>query len=535
MTKADLPNLIRPLLPEPCSVECADANSATLTGGDPRVSPGVLMTQTKEQENNAAPARPNILFILIDDMGWKDMACSGSRYYETPNIDALAASGVRFVNAYSSSPVCNPSRGAIFTGKNPGRTKYTSGFAESVPVDKLAEKNEDTGKDRYHSALQQINLPKPEVLFSDALQEAGYATGFFGKWHLGFHPDYAPDKRGFQVAKGFRTTPCATLHSGHWGKTYKNFGINMGEIGDDDYVADLLTDECLEFIRTNKHKPFLAVLSHFLVHHPFEAKPELVAKYQKKATTDQCNPEYAAMIESVDESVGRIVAALKESELDQNTLVVFTSDNGGWAPPATSNYPLMGGKSFPFEAGMRVPLIASWPAVIKPGRISKERPIGMDFYPTFLEAAGAELRPEQHVDGVSLMPALTDCAPLDKRPLLFHYPTYTGVTSPYSSIIEDNWKLIHFYNNEKNGYLLFYLELDPEELNDLSAAKPDIVERLSRRLEQELMEMKAEAPIPNSEYDPGADNLRDRDWTYNSAKCLRADQEEKLKAAESSS
>ncbi|MFC1601375.1 sulfatase [Candidatus Sumerlaeota bacterium] len=492
------------------------------------------MTQAREQEDHAAPARPNILFILIDDLGWKDLGCSGSRYYETPNIDALAASGVRFTNAYSSSPVCFPSRGAIYSGKNPARTKYTSGFTLSIPEDKLIEKREGTGIDRCHSALQQVNLPMTERLFSDALQEAGYATGHFGKWHLGFHPNYGPDKRGFQVAKGFRTIPCATLHSRHWGKTYREYGVNMGEIKDDDYVADLLTDECINFIRTNKHKPFLAVLSHFLFHHPFEGKPELVAKYQKKATTDQCNPEYAAMVESVDESVGRLVATLQELNLDQNTLVVFTSDNGGWAPPATSNYPLMGGKAFPFEAGMRVPLIASWPAVIKPGRIIKERTIGMDFYPTFLEAVGAPLRPEQHVDGVSLMSVFSDSTPLPERPLLFHYPTYTGVTSPYSSIIEDNWKLIHFYNNETNGYLLFDLGLDPDELNDLSEAKPELVERLYQRMAQELKAMNAEAPIPNSEYDSEADNLRDRDWTYNLAKKLRAGQEEMLKATKNS-
>ena len=492
------------------------------------------MTHTVKQEDNTPRRRPNILFVLIDDMGWKDLGCSGSRYYETPNIDALAASGVRFVNAYSSSPVCNPSRGAIFSGKNPARTGYTSGFAVSVPEDRLAEKVELTGKDRYHSALQQINLPKNEVLFSDALQEAGYATGMFGKWHLGFHPDYAPDKRGFQVAKGFRTKPCATLHSGHWGKTFKDFGVSMGDIGDEDYVADVLTDECIAFMMANRDRPFLAVLSHFLVHHPFQGKPELVAKYREKPTTDQCNPDYAAMIESVDESVGRLVAALKKLKIDRNTLVVSTSDNGGWAPPATSNYPLLGGKSFPFEAGMRVPLIVRWPAVVEPGRTTTERAIGMDFYPTFLEAAGAELRPEQHADGVSLMPVLTGSASLPKRQLLFHYPTYTDNTSPYSSIIEGNWKLIQFYNNETNGCLLFDLDRDEEELNDLSAAQPDVVKRLSRRLQDELKKMDAEMPIPNDAYQPGADDLRDRDRSYNKARGIRAEQEAKLKEAEGS-
>ena len=445
---------------------------------------------------------PNIVFVLIDDMGWKDMGCSGSEYYETPNIDALAQSGMRFTNAYSSSPVCAPSRGAIFTGKNPARTKFTTVFRGNVAsndslYDRSKHKDGGTNNQNYE-ALHRHVVPSSEVLFSEVLQNAGYATGYFGKWHCGTHERYTPDRRGFQKAIGYRTKHVPSSVSGHWGKTFKQYGAGLNDLEDDKYVADALTDECIKFIRENKDEPFITVLSHYLVHGPIQAKSELVERFENKVTTDHDNPKYAAMLYSVDQSLKRLIAVLQELGLEENTMIVFTSDNGG-LNNYTSNYPLLGGKSYAFEAGMRVPLIIKWPKEIKPGQVTKEYAIGMDFYPTFLEASGIGLQPKQHADGISLLPVLKGIKG-KKRPLIFHYPHYTSNTSPFSSIIDENYKLIRFYNDAEGAYLLFDLDKDPYEQNDLSDITPETVSILEKLLDEELNKMNAELPYSNPNY-----------------------------------
>ncbi len=446
-------------------------------------------------------AKPNILLILIDDMGWKDIGCAGSTYYDTPHIDQMASEGVRFLNAYSAAPVCTPSRGAIFSGKSPARTQMTTVFkGPAGPDDRLHDKSKYRGEqDQFFEARHRHALPKAEVIFSQAFADGGYTTGFFGKWHIGECPGYYPDERGFDVAKGYRTKQDGKRS--HWMKGFEN-AANLDGVDLDAYVSDVLTDECAEFITENKDKPWLAVLSHYLVHGPVMPKPEKLAHYEKKPTTDQANPGYASMLESVDESVGRLLRCISELNLEKNTLVIFTSDNGGLAPRNTSNYPLMGGKSFPFEAGMRVPLIIKWPGRIKPGT-SEQRVIGTDFYPTMLSAAGLPLRPKQHVDGMDLMPLLTRGAILSQRPLLFHFPHYTHATGPFSSIIEDNWKLIRFYNDASGAYLLYNLADDPEEQNNLAAKNPETLERLAAQLDRSLLEMQAEMPTQNPQYSAG--------------------------------
>jgi arylsulfatase A-like enzyme len=464
-------------------------------------------------------------------MGWKDMGCSGSEYYETPNIDALAKSGIRFENGYSSSPVCAPSRGAIFTGKSPARTKFTTVFdGDAKPDDRLYEvsKGRKGGANKQNDeALHRHNVPKSEIFFAEPIKDAGYATGFFGKWHCGIHEDYTPDKRGFEVALGYRNTHVPTAMSGHWGKTFKPYGVGLQDLEDDKYVADALTDKCIDFIRENKEKPFLAVLSHYLVHRPIQAKPELVEHFINKATTDQDNPKFAAMLASVDENLGRLVVELERLGIEKNTLIVFTSDNGG-LNVCTSNYPLLGGKSYAFEAGMRVPLIVKWPAVVKPGQITQDRVIGMDFYPTFLEVAGIKLKPKQHADGESFLPVLKGEQSNDKRSLLFHYPHYTGSTSPFSSIIEGDYKLIHFYNDEDGAYLLFNLIEDPFEQNDLSEEKPEVTSRMAQHLNKRLIAMDAELPIPNPNYKPDAPNRSNLKSNYSNANSDRMKQKKKL-------
>jgi arylsulfatase A-like enzyme len=300
-------------------------------------------------------------------------------------------------------------------------------------------------------------------------------------------------------------------------------------VTDDDYISENLTAECEAFVRDNRDRPFFAFLSHYLVHFPLEPKPDKLEKWKSVPTTDQNSPAYAAMVESVDESVGRLMEVLDELELVDNTLVVFTSDNGGFSPRATSNYPLLGGKAFPFEAGMKVPFLVRWPVAVSPGRVSDLRTIAMDIYPTFLEVAGVPLRPEQHADGMSLVPILREEGRTPDRPLVFHYPHYTGYSSPYSAIIENDWKLIHFYNDEAGAYLLFDLSQDPWELHDLVATEPARVESLNAKLESILDEMGAERPVKNPDYDPKWPERQNRDTSYQKALKHRRKIEERIK------
>lgn len=480
------------------------------------------------------PQRPNILLILIDDMGWKDIGCAGSTYYETPHIDELASEGMRFLNAYSAGPTCSPSRGAIYTGKNPGRTQFTAVWSGPAgPDDRLYDQSKYRGeKDQFLEARSRRALPKKEVLLPTPLAEGGYRTGFFGKWHCGECPDYYPDDRGFEVAKGYRTQKVGTSKSGHWMKTFHRYGANMEGADKDAYLADVLTGQCIDFIKSSQDRPWFAVLSHYLVHAPIQPKPDKLARYRKKPTTDQSNPGYASMVESVDESVGRILEALETLGLSQDTLVIFTSDNGGLTLDSiTSNYPLMGGKSFPFEAGMKVPFIVKWPGKIQPG-VTEQRVVGMDLYPTILSAAGLPLRPEQHADGVDLMPLLTQRAKPDGRAIVFYYPHYTHATGPFSSIIEDGWKLIRFYNDARGAYLLYNLAADPNEQTDLAAAHSERVEALAAQLDRSLQEMKAEMPTENPDFKPSPGGKR---FNLESTKSLAEQEwrqfESRLKAA----
>jgi arylsulfatase A-like enzyme len=254
------------------------------------------------------------------------------------------------------------------------------------------------------------------------------------------------------------------------------------------------------------------VLSHYLVHDPIDPKPELLERFKDKPTTDQDNPGMAAMIASVDESVGRVMQTLADLGIEDNTLVIFTSDNGGFTPKHTSNYPLRGGKSFPFEAGTKVPFIARWPGRIKPGLCS-ERIVGTDIYPTMLAAAGLPQRPAQHVDGVNLMPVLTEGAALPSRPIICHNPHYTHAVGPYSSITHDNWKLIRFYNDDTGPCLLYNLADDPQEQHDLAEKEPAVRQRLADWLASMLAEMDAEMPIPNPAY-TGQSNAQGYDLEF---------------------
>jgi arylsulfatase A-like enzyme len=483
----------------------------------------------------AAAGKPNIIFILADDLGWKDVGYAGSTFYRTPNIDRLVRGGMQFSQAYSAACVCSPSRGAVYSGKNPARTALTTVWdGGEGPDERLFDRSKDQGGgNQYLEARHRHALPQSETTFAQVLAGAGYVTGFFGKWHCGEFAGYQPTDRGFQHGQGFRL-PAAGGHTrGHWGRSYRlNTLANLPDLKPDDYLADVLTAETVKFIHAHKSRPFHVVLSHYLVHAPLQPKLGLVASYDNARKTDQNNPEYAAMVESLDQSVGRVMDALEQEGLTENTMVVFTSDNGGLTPENTSNYPLMGGKSFPFEAGVRVPLVIRWPAVIKPGTSCQQRVIGMDFYPTFLAAAGLPLMPRQHTDGVSLLPLLSGSGELPERPLVFHFPHYTHATGPNTVLIENDWKLIWFYNDETGRYLLYNLAEDPFEQHDLSAALPDRVRTLDERLSRLLDDMKAQMPRKNPTYDPEAKQLMNRGFTLNLATKERKGHAAQIKASE---
>jgi arylsulfatase A-like enzyme len=453
---------------------------------------------------SAAPKPPpNIIFILADDLGWADLGCYGSTFYETPNIDALATGGMRFLNAYAACCVCSPTRASILTGKYPARLQLT----DWLP----GQPDKPEHKLRRPQFLD--HLPKDEVTIAAALKKAGYKTACIGKWHLG-GPEFFPEKFGFDVNIG----GCKLGHPPSYFSPYKIPALKDGPVGE--YLTDRLTQEAVDFIKGAKDKPFFLYLAHYAVHTPLEAKPELIEKYKTKAqklkSSDalefrpegkvktrliQNHPVYAAMVQGLDESVGRIVQELKALDLLTNTIVIFTSDNGGLSTTGgapTSNEPLRAGKGWPYEGGLREPLIVHWPRHVDAGSISPQMVISPDFYPTLLQIAGQPLRPEQHLDGVTFIPALKGF-PDSGRPLFWHYPHYSNQGAPpYGTIRTRNMKLIEWYEDMRVE--LFNLQQDPSEKQDLAAGQPEIAVSLRNQLHEWRESVHAGMPTPNPEH-----------------------------------
>ncbi|MBL8799742.1 MAG: sulfatase, partial [Planctomycetia bacterium] len=349
-----------------------------------------------------AAVKPNFIFILIDDMGWRDLGCYGHQFHETPHIDKLAAEGVRFTQAYAACPVCSPTRASILTGRYPPRY----GITDWIP----GRKNHPNQKLLQGTNVQE--LPLDELTLAEALKPAGYVSASIGKWHLG-GPEFWPDKQGFDFNIGGTQTGSPP------GGYFKFKTPSLQAKDENDYLTDRLTDEALGFIEKHKDKPFFLYLPHYTVHIPLQAKKDLLAKYEKKAGAKPqeglCNPVYAAMIESLDDGVGKIVKKLADLKLTEKTVIVFTSDNGGLSvkegpfTPATSNNPLRAGKGYLYEGGLRVPAIVSWPGTFKP-KVQSTPIISMDYYPTFLELAGVNRT--RTLDGVSLVKLLQGKEPL---------------------------------------------------------------------------------------------------------------------------
>jgi arylsulfatase A len=443
----------------------------------------------------ASPANrpPNIVFILIDDYGWRDTSYNGSTFYETPQIDALARSGMVFTNGYSASPVCSPTRAALMTGKYPARLHVTAHLQGA------------TNRLHYSKVLQpnaRLELPLEEVTIAELLRGRGYRTGHFGKWHLGAVGHLASDQ-GFDVSRaGDEAGSPNSFFYPQWKKKIPLDGQ------DGDYLTDRLTTLAVDFIRENKDRPFFLYLPHFAVHVPIEAKPEKLPKYAAKVRPDnpQNFPDYAAMIESVDESVGRVMAALREHGLENNTLVLFTGDNGGVASrewknrQITSNLPLRSGKGHLYEGGIRVPTIARWPGVTRPGSTCHDPILTIDYAPTMAEAAGVPKAKLPAMDGRSVMRLLRGAPSLGRSEIFWHFPHYSPqLGRPSAAIRRGNDKLILFF--EDSRVELYDLKNDLGETRDLAAAQPAKAAQLRRRLEAWLRETGAQIPAPNPAFD----------------------------------
>ncbi len=429
---------------------------------------------------------PNVVLFLIDDLGWTDLGCYGSRYYETPNIDRLAGAGMRFTDAYAACCVCSPTRAAILTGKYPGRLHITA----AIPID---------GHLRLPKPPPLVppayckNLPLAELTLAEAFSEAGYACGFVGKWHVCWEKEYFPQHQGFDVNIGGNGmgNPGNYFHpyNGRWRMTPKHPWVKWRTLEGGwpgEYLTDRLTDESIRFIKDchAKRQPFLLFLSHYAVHTPLQAKKELIDNYARKPkTAEHGNAKYAAMIHSVDQSVGRVMQTLAEMDVADRTIVLFTSDNGG-LERVSSQRPLRAGKATMYEGGHRVPLIVRAPGV-RAGSLCREAVTSTDLYPTLLEMTGLPPRPEQHLDGLSLVPLLEEKGSIKRDAIYWHFPHYvgTGVPSaatPSSAVRAGDWKLIEFFEDDRLE--LYNLKQDLSETRNLAAEMPEKAAELRKRL-----------------------------------------------------
>jgi len=419
---------------------------------------------------------PNIILILADDLGWADIGCNGSTFYETPNLDRLAGQGVRFTNAYAACPVCSPTRASIMTGQYPARLHLTN-FLKGVLSPEDAP---------IRTAVYADQLPLEEVTLAEALKTAGYATAHIGKWHLGGDA-YGPDKQGFDhsvVTKG------GGPYS--WPAWQKKMPHIKGDY-DGQYISDRMAREACAFIDAHRDAPFFINLCHDLVHIPIQPPEALLAKYQEKlkshppAPGTQSNPHYAAMVEAMDQSIGVVMDAIEKAGLADDTLILFTSDNGGLSvvegplTPATTNAPFRAGKGYLYEGGIRVPLVVRWPGHTTEGAVCNATVCSIDHFPTLCAAAGASM-PAKPVDGVDIGALFEKPhGSTSRQALYWHYPHFANQGGrPSGAILEGAWKLIEFY--EDGRLELYNIEQDPGEQHDRAQEEPERVKQLHAAL-----------------------------------------------------
>jgi arylsulfatase A-like enzyme len=462
--------------------------------------------------------KPNIVLINVDDLGWTDVACFGSQYYETPNIDRMAAEGMKFTNAYAACAVCSPTRAAIMTGRYPARIGITDWMRaafqyhevdEFLPEDKKFRSGYVGGPDKKLLCPRNpLWMELEEKTIAEALKPAGYTSCHIGKWHLGAE-DWYPEKQGFDYNYGgcdFGQPP--TYFDPYYSDRYNEGDIpTLKPRKKGEYLTDREADEACSFIKKFQDRPFFLHMAHYAVHTPLQGKEELVKKYKEKtSSTAQKNAVYAAMVESVDHAVGRILDTLDELNLSKKTLVIFTSDNGGLKGHATDNSPLRSGKGFPYEGGIRIPQIIRWPGEVAPESICEVPVSSIDFLPTICEASRASLPEDRKIDGKSLMPLWQQKGDFDRDALFWHFPHYRGRNVvPYTIILSGGWKLIKRY--EGKTYELFNLKVDISETADLSEERPDKVKELDVKLTAWLEECGAKIPKSNPDYVKKDNNL----------------------------
>ena len=462
----------------------------------------------------AQPERSiNFVFFLVDDMGWMDISPNNTgTFYDTPNIERLANSGMRFTQAYAACPVCSPTRVSIMTGQYPARLDTTDYFGAIQPS---AARNRPNYNKPLIPAAYLNHMPLEQVTIAEALRDNGYATFFAGKWHMGGE-GFLPEDQGFGINKGghHRGSP-----PGGYFSPYKNPKLDDGPEGE--HLTARLTDETIAFIESceDSKQPFFAYLSYYAVHTPLQGPPDLVEKYRqrkgemgdageiwgqegaRKVRLVQEHAVYAAMVESVDQSVGRILDTLDRLGLAENTAVIFFSDNGGLSTSEghpTSNLPLRAGKGWLYEGGIREPCIIRWPGHTQPGSVENTPIISTDFYPTMLAMAGLDPSPAQHLDGINLSALLEQDGTIDRDAIYWHYPHYGNQGgSPGSAIRSGDWKLIHFYEDDRLE--LYNLAQDIGESRDLADAEPQRTAALKRALDAWRDEVGAKSPSRNSD------------------------------------
>jgi len=465
--------------------------------------------------NHANAAPPNIVFILADDLGGHDLGCYGSTFHQTPNIDRLAERGMLFTDAYSASPLCSPTRSSIMTGLAPARTGITAPNCHLPTV--MLDKRLSKSAARVLVADSVTRLKTDYVTLPKVLQQAGYRTGHFGKWHLGAEP-YSPLQHGFDVDLPHTPGPGPGGGNGYFAPWA--FWKSEGQPGD--HIEDRMAAEAVKFIAANKNRPFFLNYWAFSVHSPWMGKADFIAEAAKRADpkSPQRNPVYAAMIRSLDDAVGRIVAALEEHNLADNTIIIFTSDNGGWhnvakeatnnsayaGIPVTSNTPLRSGKASNYEGGTRVPLLVVWPGKTKAGSRSNSVVQSTDFFPTLLEMTNTPKPESVTFDGISIAPTFVG-EPLTRKAIYSHFP-HGGRSDingfvPGTWVRQGNWKLIRFFAQNPDGsdrLELYDLKTDLGETKNLAAEKPELVRQLNNLITKYLQDTEAVIPKlnPNS-------------------------------------
>ncbi len=449
--------------------------------------------------------QPNIVVIFVDDLGWTDLSCQGSKFYKTPNIDKLAKQGIRFTNGYAAAAICSPTRAALMTGRSPARLGLTDWIRPRFQ--RPGQATPARNPTEYVGGPQQKLLcpPNPfwmelsEITIAEVLKTLGYITGYIGKWHLG-DPDYFPTQQGFDVNLGGCDFGQPPSYFDPYTNGKNNKGIpTLSPRQKGEYLTDREAAEAVKFIHANKAKPFFLCVAHYAVHTPLQAKADVIAKYKGKESDGQKSAVYAAMVESVDQSCGAILKALEDAGVAENTIVIFTSDNGGLVGP-TLNIGLRIGKGYAYEGGVRVPWIIRWPGAVPPGRISDEPIITMDLFPTLVEATGASLPKDRDIDGLSLVKHLKSGGKdaLPKRDLFWHFPHYRHAPGPYSTMRSGDWKLVKFY--EGPVLELYNLKDDLAEKKDLAAAMPEKTKQLHEQLQAHLKAVGAKLPRDNPSF-----------------------------------